>query len=302
VSPGANESEGLLSPMSVGATVGPLDRISTSKKGAGRRPGTARRAARIRTVFADIEGTLTDRSGRHSSEALLHRLGDLEARGVLLVLCSGRSVRYQQELREKWGLDPEGPCVAENGCCIFWKGMEIITYDYPAFQRDVLISYLTERGAGKLGEFDPDKRHAITLYPPGFLEGMDYSPEDITRLYRFLLKHLKGSRYGVFYTSASVEVLPEGVDKGTGLDLLMGQARIAPSKALYIGDSQNDLPAAKRVLKGGGKVAAPANAVAAMKRLASFVSEKDDYRGAEDILDHFFPEKDNSRRAHRQMS
>lgn len=285
--------------MSVGATVGPLDRISSSKKGAGSRPAASRKKARIRTVMADIEGTLTDKSGRHSSEALLHRLGDLEARGVLLVLCSGRSVRYQRELREKWGLDPEGPCVAENGCSIFWKGREIIAYDYPAFQREVLISYLSERGAEKLGEFDPDKRHAITLYPPGFLEGMDYSPDDITALYRFLRKHLKGSRYGVFYTSASVEVLPEGVDKGTGLDLLMAQAGLSHSGALYLGDGQNDVPAARRVLKGGGKVAAPANAVAAMKRLASFVSEKDDYRGAEDILDHFFPEKVNSRRAHR---
>ncbi len=48
-------------------------------------------------------------------KALLHRLGDLEADGVTLVLCSGRGVEYQRALRRRWGLDPDGPVVAENG-------------------------------------------------------------------------------------------------------------------------------------------------------------------------------------------
>jgi len=261
--------------------------------------GNARSSSRFRTLIADIEGTLTDRSGRHSSEELLHRLGELEAGGVLIVLCSGRSVSYQRALREKWGLDPGGPCVAENGCCIFWEGREYVTFDPGTFDREVLVSYLVERGALDRGEFDPDKEFAVTLYPPGFMKGADYSPADIDAMYRFLKKHLKGSNYGLFYTSASCEVLPAGVDKGTGLERLLALAGIDVSRALFMGDGQNDIPAARLILRGGGKAGAPANAVLALRRLASHVAREESHRGALELLARFFPENDNRRRSHR---
>ena len=261
-------------------------------------PSKARSRSRLRTLVADIEGTLTDCSGRKSSEALLHRLGELEGAGVCLVFCSGRSTAYQRALRVKWGLDPDGPGVAENGCCIIWKGREYVTYDPRTFDRDALVCYLVERGAGEIGEFDPDKRCAVTLYPRGFMRGKDYLPADIERMYCFLQKHLKGSSYGLFYTSASVEVLPAGVDKGAGLERLFALAGMDPCRTLFIGDGQNDIPAAKLVLRGGGKVGTPANAVLALKRLASHVAKEEFYRGALELLDRFFPENDNSRRAH----
>jgi HAD superfamily hydrolase (TIGR01484 family) len=274
-------------------------------KGPNKRAGRASRKAapkaRILTIIADIEGTLTDRSGRRSSEAILHRLGELEASGVSIVLCSGRSVAYQRALREKWGLDPDGPCVAENGCSIFWKDREYMTYDPTTFDRDALVSFLRERGAGDIADFDPDKNHAVTLYPPGFMEGRDYSPADIERIYRFIQKVLKGSSYGLFYTSASCEVLPGGVDKGAGLEPLLNLAGMDPSRALFIGDGQNDIPAARLILRGGGKVGAPANAVPGLKRLATYVAKEECFRGALEVLDRFIPERDNSRRTHRQM-
>ena len=262
-------------------------------------PGKSPHRSPLRTLIADIEGTLTDRTGRSSSEELLHRLGELETGGVLVVLCSGRSVAYQTSLREKWGLDPAGPCIAENGCSIFWAGREYVTFDPREFDREAIISYLEERGIGGMGEFDPEKRFAVTIYPRGFLRGAQYSPGEIERMYRFLQKHLKGSSYGLFYTSASCEVLPAGVDKGTGLERLLAIGRIDPKRALYIGDGQNDIPAAKLVLSGGGNVGAPADAVAGLRRIASRVAKAGSHRGALELLEEFFPENDNSRRTHR---
>jgi HAD superfamily hydrolase (TIGR01484 family) len=261
-------------------------------------PGKQPRRPAPRTLIADIEGTLTDRSGRSSSEELLHRLGELESGGVMVVLCSGRSAAYQAALREKWGLDPGGPCVAENGCSIFWQGREYVTFDPSRFDRDVVMGFLEERGIGELGEFDPDKNFAVTIYPPGFLRGAPYSARDIARLYRFLGKQLKGSSYGLFYTSASCEVLPEGVDKGTGLERLFALGRIDPGRAVYLGDGQNDIPAARLVLRGKGKVGAPADAVPGMRRIASRVAAAPSHRGALELIGAFFPENDNIRRAH----
>ena len=278
-----------------------LDGGTRAKNRAGKASKKAAPKARIRTLIADIEGTLTDRSGRRSSEALLHRLGELEAGGVCIVLCSGRSVAYQRALRKKWGLDPDGPCVAENGCCIFWKGREYVTYDPTTFDRDALVCFLKERGAEDIADFDPDKSHAVTLYPPGFMQGTDHSPADIERIYRFLQKVLKGSSYGLFYTSASCEVLPGGVDKGAGLEPMLNLAGMDPSLALFIGDGQNDIPAAKLIGRGGGKVCVVANAVPALKRLATYVAKEECFRGALEILDRLIPERDNSRRTHRPM-
>jgi len=262
-------------------------------------PGNARPRPRLRTLIADIEGTLTDRSGRRSSEEMLHRLGELEAGGVLIVLASGRSVAYQRTLRAKWGLDPGGPCVAENGCCISWEGREYVTFDPRTYDRESITSYLAERGVLDMGELDPDKEFAITIYPRGFMKGAEYSPADIERLYRFLKRQLKGGSYGLFYTSASCEVLPAGVDKGTGLERLLALGRIDPSRALFIGDGQNDVPAARLILRGGGKACAPANAVPALRRLASHVARQEFYRGALELLELYFPENDNSRQSHR---
>ena len=268
-----------------------LDGGTRAKNRAGKASKKAAPKARIRTLIADIEGTLTDRSGRRSSEALLHRLGELEAGGVCIVLCSGRSVAYQRALRKKWGLDPDGPCVAENGCCIFWKGREYVTYDPTTFDRDALVCFLKERGAEDIADFDPDKSHAVTLYPPGFMQGTDHSPADIERIYRFLQKVLKGSSYGLFYTSASCEVLPGGVDKGAGLEPMLNLAGMDPSLALFIGDGQNDIPAADFVLEGKGRVGAPANAVEELKAVASFVAQKEYFEGAIEAIDFFFPKK-----------
>jgi hypothetical protein len=130
------------------------------------------------------------------------------------------------------------------------------------------------------------------------MKGAEYSPADIERIYRFLKKTLKGSSYGLFYTSASCEVLPAGVDKGTGLERLLALAGIDPSRALFMGDGQNDIPAARLVLRGRGKVGAPANAVLALRRLASHVAREQSHRGALELLARFFPENDNSRRSH----
>ena len=157
----------------------------------------------------------------------------------------------------------------------------LINYANDAFKEAQKLNSKTGRSVGK------------------FDKVIEYSPKDIDRMYRFLKKHLKGSSYGLFYTSASCEVLPEGVDKGTGMERLMALGGIDPSAALFIGDGQNDIPAARLILRGGGRVGAPANAVAALRRIASHVSRQESHRGALELLELYFPENDNIRRSHR---
>ncbi|MGQ9582965.1 MAG: HAD family hydrolase [Thermoplasmatota archaeon] len=250
----------------------------------------------IRALAADIEGTLTDKSGRRTSPALLRRLRALDRSGVQILLCSGRGVEYQRGLRRRWGLSPDAPLVAENGCCYVLGGVVRTTYDPGEFNRGAILRRLIAAGAGELGELDPDKEHSITIYPRGFLSGRSYSDEDIKRIYRFLRKTLRGVRCRVFQTSASGEVLPPGVDKSVALEALLRGAGIPLSSVLYIGDGQNDIPAARLVRRGGGLVGAPANAVEKMRGLASYCARRAFHGGAVETLDHFFGAMDSAAR------
>ncbi|MEM4729475.1 MAG: HAD-IIB family hydrolase [Thermoplasmata archaeon] len=273
-------------------------------------PGRARYISPIpwpRALAADIEGTLTDKSGRRTSAQLVGALRRLEVQGVLVILCSGRGVEYQRTLRRRWGLSPEAPLVAENGCSIFIGGREILTYRPTGFRRDKLLKRLQAMGVGAVGELDPEKRHAITVYPRGFMKGGDYTEEDIDRICDFLRKALRGVQCRIFRTSASGEVLPAGTDKGRGLRLLLRELRIPPLEVLFIGDGQNDVPAARFVKRAGGKVGVPANATGEMRALADYVSRGAFYEGALEILEAFFNrfssqnKRDNRRGRHSSL-
>jgi HAD superfamily hydrolase (TIGR01484 family) len=241
-------------------------------------------------LVCDLEGTLTDKSGRKTSPELLARLRSLERAGVCIVLASGRGVEYQRALRKKWGLK-DGPIVAENGCTIYLDGEETTTFPPKTFDRDSIIYDLREKGAERLAEFDPDKKHEITLYPRGFLAGKDYTAEEISDIYEFLLRTLRGVPCRIFYTSASGEVLPKSVDKGHGLRVLFEKAKLSAEKTVFIGDGQNDIPAADFILEGKGRVGAPANAVEELKAVSTFVATKEYFEGAIEAIDFFFPKK-----------
>jgi HAD superfamily hydrolase (TIGR01484 family) len=242
------------------------------------------------TLVCDLEGTLTDKSGRKTSPELLARLRSLERAGVCIVLASGRGVGYQRELRKKWGLE-DGPMVAENGCSFYLDGEETVTFPPNTFDRESILYTLREKGAEGIAEFDPDKKHEITLYPKGFLAGKDYAAEEISEIYEFLLRSLRGIPCRIFYTSASGEVLPRSVDKGHGLRALFEKAKLSLAKTVFIGDGQNDIPAADLVLEGKGRVGAPANAVDELKAVSTFVATKEYYEGAIEAIDFFFPKK-----------
>lgn len=241
-------------------------------------------------LVCDLEGTLTDRSGRKTSPELLERLRELEGAGVCTVLASGRGVEYQLALRKTWGLR-DGPMVAENGCSIWIDGEETVTFPPGTFDRASIIDTLRERGAERLAEFDPDKKHEITLYPKGFSAGEDYEPGQVEDIYEFLLRTLRDVPCRIFYTSASGEVLPGSVDKGSGLRFLFEKAKLRPARALFLGDGQNDIPAADYILAGRGKVGVPANAVEELKEIATFVAGREYFEGAIEAIDHFYRTK-----------
>ena len=82
-----------------------------------------------------------------------------------------------------------------------------------------------------------------------------------------------------FFVSESVpndiEVMPLGVDKGTGLSALAAYLKITPAEVMAVGDGENDLA----MLRYAGLSVAMGNACDAVKKTARVVTESNDEDG-----------------------
>ena len=88
-----------------------------------------------------------------------------------------------------------------------------------------------------------------------------------------------------FFVSESVpndiEVMPLGVDKGTGLSALAAYLKITPAEVMAVGDGENDLA----MLRYAGLSVAMGNACDAVKKTARVVTESNDEDGLAKAVD-----------------
>lgn len=240
-------------------------------------------------LFLDIEGTITDPAGRFMGRSLAERITEMEMGGEDVVLCSGRDLDYMIRARERWGLPPLNGAIAENGCLILPAGRPpkeaYIDPRAEEMDREKIISDLTSAGLSEMAEVDPDKRYILSIYAPGFMEGEDYTPGDIASIHRFVEGNIDDHRCQVIPTSASVEVIPAGVDKGTGIRRYWEMTGHDPEESAFICDSNNDIQGARVVKSNGGRVYVVGNGVDKLKEMADYVASGNYWKGALEILD-----------------
>jgi hydroxymethylpyrimidine pyrophosphatase-like HAD family hydrolase len=78
-------------------------------------------------------------------------------------------------------------------------------------------------------------------------------------------KHLEMS----YWTSNTLDITFKGDNKGKAIQYMTGYYRVEKNQMIYVGDGNNDIPAFRRVLNGGGIAIAPANADSDVMRFAS---------------------------------
>ncbi len=240
-------------------------------------------------LLLDIEGTITDRSGSGTGEDLIRTLAMIEEKGIPTILCSGRDLNYMVDLRKRWGLEPLQGAIAENGCVIapYPYGMKGAFPDPNAASMDrVSILNRLEMLHGMI-ELDPFKEFIISIYVPGFMDGRPYLPEQIDDIHTLVKDSLDGLDCQIVPTSASVEIIPTGVDKGTGIERYCLLSGIELSDVIFLCDSHNDIPGAKAVKEGGGKVGVVGNGENSLKQYADRISEKKYWKGALDLIGSF---------------
>lgn len=204
----------------------------------------------IRLVAFDIDGTLAE-VGCPIMDRDVVLLKQIEAKGVKIVISSGKSIFYQMGMFRQVGLkDPI--FIGENGCCIaIGSSLPPETLHLP-----IPLAYTKQR-ADILADIMSRYAERVWLQPNEVVLTFFFRDEETRLLLRqyFSTPHPSVT---VYEHIDSFDIVPKGIDKFVSLQVVCKHFGILPTECIAVGDGENDLPMIKfcKYSIGVGKLAA----------------------------------------------
>jgi len=161
---------------------------------------------------------------------------------------------------------------------------EVTTFDCIVAENGALIYFPAENKTTLLGETPPDslikslqKRQVEPLFigqsiVSTWVHNGQTTAEVITEL---------GLSWQVNLNKHTVMLLPEGVDKYSGLQTALKQMDLTPEQVVGVGDGENDLP----LLKLCGLSVSVANALPVLKDCSDWIMTKNSGDGVAELID-----------------
>lgn len=189
------------------------------------------------------------------------------SRAPAVSVCSGRSYPYVEAVTQ--ALDLRVPVLFEGGGGRFdpvaaqttWSPR--LTDEIEAEIEEVRHWFVTACVPGTQLSLDHAKRTQAGVVSPDPDEIAEVRP----RAEQFVAENVPDLR--VFSTDVSVDVVPPGITKRTGLAWLSDHLGVAMSEMAYIGDADSD----REALSAVGTSFAPANADEAVRRAVDHVTD-----------------------------
>jgi hydroxymethylpyrimidine pyrophosphatase-like HAD family hydrolase len=214
---------------------------------------------RYLALATDYDGTLAHQ-GR-VNEPTLAALKRLQASGRRLILVTGRELPELLEVFPKVGIFDL--VVAENGALLY----------QPKTQRETLL------GQGPPDAFVQElRRRGVDRLSVGKVVVATWLPHDGTAL---AVIQEQGLDLQVVLNKQAVMILPNGLNKASGLKLALQNLGISPGHVVAIGDAENDRP----LLESCGVGVAVSNAVPSLKADAHLVTQADHGAGVAELID-----------------
>lgn len=212
-----------------------------------------------KALVLDLDGTLTRGGEDRLSRELREKLLELKRDGWLLILATGRDRRYLESREDVRGVFDGWVC--EAGASIHIPS----TREHRVLVDERWHQFISE--ARKLECVVP-KENTVSLSCAKCVESI------MSTASKF------GVRCKVVNNKGSLLLLPEDVDKSTGLKELL---RLMGFRGLVaaIGDSEVDV----EMLRVADFKAAPSNADEVVKEVVDYVSSREDGEGVIDILE-----------------
>ena len=272
---------------------------------------------RYRLVALDLDGTALDPRGE-LRPAVERCVAEVQARGIRVVITTGRRFRTGSPFAKQLGLD--GPCVFHHGALVkeVGSGETRVHRGLPADTYRAVVAEVSRLGPpivffdGFPGGEDMVTTHHGRAHPAHLQYLADNrtahrlvddlaAPPDggalvvalmgeearLVRLRADLLARF-GDRIvvGIHPTYVGghlLELLPSGVSKWSALRVLAADAGIAPAEILAIGDEMNDV----EMLRHAGFGVAMGNARPAVKEAADHVTVANSADGVAVALERF---------------
>ncbi len=256
----------------------------------------------IRLVVLDLDGTIYDPAGDpRISPRVVQAVGAVQERGLGLTLATGRTLEYSRQLAVQLGLSL--PMVAAGGAVVGYpltgetiyqahiEPFEEVLEWFARTEREVCLYLRGPHGLRLLQNRAPR--------PDSYYEQLFGGPRRLTREAALqpgevLLKFIIVSPDEL--PATEIEAVPlvrthpdliegaaPGVNKGTGLDILLGHLGLSGSVVLAVGDNDNDLPLFARV----GTAVAMGHASERVRAAASWVAPPFEQDGAAVALERF---------------
>jgi hydroxymethylpyrimidine pyrophosphatase-like HAD family hydrolase len=210
-------------------------------------------------LATDYDGTLA--LDGHVDDQTLAALARLRASGRRLILVTGRELPPLQSVFPRITLCDV--VVAENGGLVYWpaENREQVLGEPPSPQ---FIAEMTRLGVGP--------------FSVGRVVFATWRPHEGTILETIQRLGIDGQ---IIFNKRAVMVLPQGVNKATGLREALAQMEISPEQVVGIGDAEND----HAFLDACGVAAAVENAVPALKQHCDLVLSGDHGRGVRELVE-----------------
>ena len=253
----------------------------------------------IKALFIDFDGTLyshvTDGVPRSAFDAIT----DLRNRGVLVFLCTGRSLPELKQF-DTGGLVFDG-MILSNGQLIFDEHNNVV-YDRPItgilkeklfrmYHEKVIPVYVATKDELYLNyanNFLVEVQMAISSAVP---EVKDYPNDDFYTACVFIdnedaraeVDALRQYAEVTYWHEGAVDVVPYGVSKASGIDELLKMYGLDPSETIAFGDGENDV----EMLKHCGISVAMGNSPDFVKNAADYVTDDIDDDGLYKALRYY---------------
>ena len=217
---------------------------------------------RRKAIFFDIDGTLWDGESR-MPESACRAIREMKAAGHAVLICSGRSKGYIFDERLK-ALDFDG-CVSSAGAMVEFGGETL--YCRIASTEDLIFGINASRAShyapmleGNSFLYMDRDEFIPTAYIAKLYRELDWRIRplnatwgewpDVTKLSmiaagtpdpRAVIDALRGRWDVIVHMPEILELVPPGIDKGTGLRLALDALGIDREDSVAFGDSANDV-------------------------------------------------------------
>jgi Cof subfamily protein (haloacid dehalogenase superfamily) len=262
-------------------------------------------------IGLDIDGTVLTENGELDPRvaAEIHRVRDL---GHEIMPATGRSVSMTLPVIDRLDISP-AYAVSANGAIVMRRDKEApvgyVRDRVETFDPTEVLTTVREhlRGASYAVE-DPEGRFRFTgQFPEGalaadrlqveFEELLDtpatrvvvLSPGHAVEEFLEVVERmgLHKVSYNVGWT-AWLDIAPDGVNKGTGMEYVRQQLGIAPEHVLVIGDGRNDIDMFRWAASAGGVAIAMGQAPDEVREVATEVTGTDRESGVASALARYF--------------